>query len=159
MLAAAATVTGDVSGGTMTILETPMDGLTARWVISTFTEDSAGGAAVRLRILAANVEGSTYQTIACSPAINLIAFAGSVSASAGVDVVGVGADGLEILVRFGSDWDFIKYVIDTRVLGTGNTMVLRHEGVGLVEDAVKFPQWDQYLGCLPYFVDGGDAQA
>jgi hypothetical protein len=152
MLAAAATVTGDVSGGTMTILETPMDGLTARWVITSIDNSgtATGDVAARLRVLAANNSASTYQTIAASPAINKMAYEGSVSA----EIVGFGADGFEVLVRFGADWDYIKYVIDTF-----GTIELRHEGVGLVEQGVKFPQWAWYNGGLPYFTDGSDVQA
>jgi hypothetical protein len=153
MLAAAATVTADVSGGTMSIQETPMDGLTARWVIASLAVagTNTGAAAVRFRILAANNSASVFQTIAASPAINATAFAGSAS----VDILGVGADGLEVNVRFGSDWDYIKYVIDTF-----GTLTLRHEGLGLVEDAVKFPQWQWFGDHAAYWVDGTDvAQA
>lgn len=153
MLAAAATVSADVSGGTMTILETPMDGLTARWVITSLDNlggTATGDCAARLRILAANNSASSFQTIAASPAINKMAFDGSVSA----EIDGVGTDGFEVLVRFGSDWNYIKYVLDTF-----GTIELRHEGIGLVEDGVKFPQWAWYNGCLPYFTDGTDVQA
>ena len=152
MLAAAATVTADVSGGTMTILETPMDGLTARMVIASIANSgtATGDVALRLRILAANNSASSFQTIAASPALNKMAYDGSVSA----EIDGFGADGFEVLVRFGSDWNYIKYVLDTF-----GTIEFRHEGIGLVEDAVKFPQWAWYNGCLPYFTDGADVQA
>ena len=152
MLAAAATVTTDVSGGTMTISETPMDGLTARWVVASLAlaGTATGAVAARFRILAANNSASVFQTIAASPAINATAFAGSASAS----VTGVGADGLEVNVRFGSDWNYIKYVIDTF-----GSLSMRHEGLGLVEDAVKFPQWKWFGDHACYWVDGSDAQA
>jgi len=141
MLAAAATVTADTSGGITTINETPMRGLTARWVVATLTAGTLGGA-VRLRILAANNSASEFQTIAASPAVNVTAMSS------------VGADGLEVLVRFGSDWNYIKYAVDTN-----GTVVLRHEGIGLVEQGVKFPKWS-WFGGAAYWTDGTDvAQA
>ena len=137
MLAAAATVTADTSGGITEINETPMDGLTARMVLKSITAGSAGGA-VRLRILSANNSASTFQTIAASPAI---------SATAGASA---GNAGIEVLVRFGTDWDFIKYVLDTF-----GTVTVRHEGIGVVEDGVKFPKW---RGEGAYWSDGVDVQ-
>ena len=143
MLAAAATVTADTSGGATQIDETPMDGLTARMVIASLTDSGTGGGAVRLRILATNNSASSYQTIAASPAVNVT----------GADAAGT--DGIELLVRFGCDWDWIKYAIDTFAGGTG-TIELRHSGIGLVEDGVKFPQWAHYGMC--YWTDGTDVQ-
>lgn len=139
MLAAAATVSADASGGIMQINETPMRGSTARMVVNTLTAGTLGGA-IRLRILSANNSASTFQTIAASPAISVTAIAS------------VGTDGLEVLVRFGTDWDYIKYVLDTY-----GTLVLRHGGIGVVEDGVKFPKWRGGEG--PYWTDGSDVQA
>lgn len=139
MLAAAATVTADASGGILDIAETPQIGLTARIVVATLTAGTLGGA-VRLRVLSANNSASTFQTIAASPAISVTALESA------------GADGLEVLVRFGTDWDYVKYVLDTF-----GTIVLRHEGIGLVKDAVKFPKERGEGGC--YWVDGTDVQA
>jgi len=140
MLAAAATVTADASGGILQINETPMRGLTARMVINTLTAGTLGGA-VRLRILSANNSASVFQTIAASPAVNVTA------------LESVGTDGLELLVRFGTDWDYIKYVLDTY-----GTIVLRHGGIGLVEDGVKFPDWDWFGDSGGYWTDGTDVQ-
>lgn len=144
MLAAAATVTADTSGGTLGIYETPQDGLTARMVIRTLTAGTLGGA-VRLRILAANNSASVFQTIAASPAVNVTA-AESFNAE--------GTDGFELMVRFGSDWDYIKYAIDSF-----GTVVLRHLGIGLVEQGVKFPKWDWFGDGSAYWSDGVDVQA
>ncbi len=139
MLAAAASVTADTSGGILQINETPMRGITARMVINTLTAGTLGGA-VRLRILSANNSASSFQTIAASPAVNVTA------------LESVGADGLELLVRFGTDWDYIKYAIDTY-----GTIVLRHGGIGVVEDGVKFPKWS-WGGGGCYWTDGNDVQ-
>jgi len=139
MLATAETVTADDSGGVTAIYETPMDGLTARFVVETLTAGTLGGA-VRLRILSANTGTSAFQTIAASPAISVTALDSA------------GADGLEVLVRFGTDWDYIKYVLDTF-----GTIVLKHGGIGLVEDGVKFPKWRDEGET--YWTDGNDAQA
>lgn len=141
MLSAAATVTGDDSGGVTAIYETPMNGLTARMVISTLACGTLGGA-VRLRIGSANNSASAFQTIAASPAVSETA---AESASC--------EGGLELLVRFGTDWDYIKYYIDTF-----GTVTLRHEGIGLVRDGVKFPKWRGDEGG-PYWTDGSDVQA
>ena len=141
MLAAAATVTADASGGVTAIYETPMNGMTARMVISTLACGTNGGA-VRLRILSANNSASTFQTIAASPAVSETA-AESASCEGGI----------ELLVRFGTDWDWIKYVIDTF-----GTVTLRHEGIGLVRDGVKFPKWRGDEGGA-YWTDGADVQA
>ena len=140
MFAAAATVTADASGGILTIYETPMNGLTARMVIKTLACGTLGGA-VRLRILSANNSASTFQTIAASPAVSETA-----AESASAD------GGLELLVRFGTDWNYVKYVIDTY-----GTVVLRHEGIGIVRDGVKFPKWRG--GESAYWTDGTDVQA
>lgn len=138
MLAAAGTVTADTSGGVTQINETPMDGLTARMVLNTLTA-ATGGGAVRLVILAANNSASVFQRIAMSPAYSATA------------VDSAGNDGLESLVRFGSDWDYIKYALDTF-----GTITFRHEGIGLVEQGVKFPKW---RGEALYWTDGTDVQA
>lgn len=139
VLKAMAAFTGDESGGITRINETPMRGLTARMVVKSFTAGSGGGA-IRLRILSANDSTSVFQTIAASPAINATA------------MTSVGTDGLEVNVRFGTDWDYIKYVLDT--FGTVSGSV----EIGLVEDAVKFPKWD-WFGGSAYWTDGADVQA
>jgi hypothetical protein len=156
MLLAATTVTADISGGQLHIRETPMHGLTARMLISSWTASetataTASGtatvtvtvfvaAALRLRIMTANGSGSTFHTIAASPPINNSVMDGAPGGT------------LEVLVRFGTDWDYIKYVIDT--YGSVNAVV----EVGLVDQGVKFPDWNDGLDCT-YWTDGTDAQA
>lgn len=140
VLKAMAAFTGDESGGITRLNKTPQRGSTMRMVVKSFTAGSVGGGAIRLRVLSAHDSTSVFQTIAASPAINATA------------MDSVGDDGMEVNVRFGTEWDYIKYVLDT--FGTVSGSV----EIGVVEDAIKFPKWD-WFGNSAYWTDGADVIA
>lgn len=139
-LASAGSVTADESGGLTDLRETPQIGLTARMIVPKLSVGTAGGA-IRLRIIACNDgtgTGGTFYTIAASPPV------------CGSALTAAGADGVEVLVRFGTDWRWIKYQIDTH--GTVDAGAVE---VGLVRDGIRLPVWGD-LGEGTYWNDGVD---